>query len=376
MKRTALLLWGLFCATLAAQAQTPLRIVDATDQTPVAAASIFDARGNMVGFTLNDGTLSSIPDDSYPITIRSIGYELLTIAAPEEKDWLIFPTSYQLDAVVVVPAKCEVVKQTFYVREFISGGNSDTNRTAYKEYMTERFVPASQTSQYRESQKFEYPARVYTRVHSDGKDSLNYQSKSLKQLTVSKAGKGKSKQKSMKVPDSFLTADGSTTVTHEEMGKSGPTLFMKQKEGTLTVVRDVLSKKKNHVWSPWFLKVLGVTLTIQKCYATVNYRTNAEGVYTDKDQLDETIVMELAMEGKMVRKMTKSDEPVQMKAMMEAYLVENEYMTIQEAQTAISNRPEEIPIVVPERATPLNAATRQLIEEVMTYVANHPEQTE
>lgn len=376
MKRTALLLWGLFCATLAAQAQTPLRIVDATDQTPVAAASIFDARGNMVGFTLNDGTLSSIPDDSYPITIRSIGYELLTIAAPEEKDWLIFPTSYQLDAVVVIPAKCEVVKQTFYVREFISGGNSDTNRTAYKEYMTERFVPASQTSQYRESQKFEYPARVYTRVHSDGKDSLNYQSKSLKQLTVSKAGKGKSKQKSMKVPDSFLTADGSTTVTHEEMGKSGPTLFMKQKEGTLTVVRDVLSKKKNHVWSPWFLKVLGVTLTIQKCYATVNYRTNAEGVYTDKDQLDETIVMELTMEGKMVRKMTKSDEPVQMKAMMEAYLVENEYMTIQEAQTAISNRPEEIPIVVPERATPLNATTRQLIEEVMTYVANHPEQTE
>ncbi len=373
MKRTALLLWYILLLTITIQAQTPLRVVDATDQTPVAAATIFDARGNVVGFTLNDGTLSSIPDGSYPITIRSIGYELLTIPSPEERDWLIFPTSYQLDAVVVVPTKCEVVKQTFYVREFISGGNSAEHRTAYKEYMLERFVPASKTSQYRESQKFEYPARVYTRVHSEGKDSLNYQSKSLKPSAVSRAGKGKSKQKAIEVPDSFMTADASTVVTHEELGKSGPTLFMKQKEGTLTVVKDVLSKKKNHVWSPWFLKVLGVTLNIRKCYATINYQTNSEGVYTDKDQLDETIVMELDMQGKMVRKMSKSDEPIKMKVMMEAYLVENEYMTLQEAQSAISNRPNEIPMVVPKRATPLNAATRQLIEEVSAYAANHPE---
>ena len=37
------------------------RVIDATDHTPVSAASIFDAAGNMVGFTWNDGEFSEIP---------------------------------------------------------------------------------------------------------------------------------------------------------------------------------------------------------------------------------------------------------------------------------------------------------------------------
>ncbi len=46
------------------------RVVDAVTQTPVAAASIFDADGNMVGITSSDGAFIEIPETAYPISIR------------------------------------------------------------------------------------------------------------------------------------------------------------------------------------------------------------------------------------------------------------------------------------------------------------------
>ena len=63
------------------------RVIDATDHSPVSAASIFDASGNMVGFTWSDGVFSEIPTTAYPVTIRCMGYEQLVIERPENKTW-------------------------------------------------------------------------------------------------------------------------------------------------------------------------------------------------------------------------------------------------------------------------------------------------
>ena len=71
----------LFCAPANAQK----RVVDAETHSPIAAASIFDAVGNMVGFTWSDGVFSEVPETAYPITLRCMGYEPLVIERPEEK---------------------------------------------------------------------------------------------------------------------------------------------------------------------------------------------------------------------------------------------------------------------------------------------------
>ena len=53
------------------------RLVDATDQSPISAASIFNAAGNLVSLTWSDGDFSDVPESVYPITICCIGYESL-----------------------------------------------------------------------------------------------------------------------------------------------------------------------------------------------------------------------------------------------------------------------------------------------------------
>ena len=75
------------------------RVVDAETQSPVAAASIFDGAGNMVGFTWSDGSFSKVPESAYPITLRCMGYEQLVIERPEEKTWEMTPIAYELEEV-------------------------------------------------------------------------------------------------------------------------------------------------------------------------------------------------------------------------------------------------------------------------------------
>ena len=68
MNKVFLLFWAALLLALPAKAQR--RVVDATDKLPVSTASIFDATGNVVGLTWDNGDFSKIPDAAYPITIR------------------------------------------------------------------------------------------------------------------------------------------------------------------------------------------------------------------------------------------------------------------------------------------------------------------
>ena len=128
MKQLLLLSIGalLCCSPVVAQK----RVIDATDHSPVSAASIFDASGNMVGYTLSDGTFSEIPESAYPITLRCIAYEQLVIESPEDKTWEMTPSVYNLEELVIVPVKRNILKQTFYVREYFSM-SSETDTTSF-----------------------------------------------------------------------------------------------------------------------------------------------------------------------------------------------------------------------------------------------------
>ena len=71
MKRHLIII---ICLLLSVSAYAQQRVIDATDSIPVSVASIFDFDGNVVGYTMDDGTFSEIPETAYPITIRCLGY--------------------------------------------------------------------------------------------------------------------------------------------------------------------------------------------------------------------------------------------------------------------------------------------------------------
>ena len=345
----------LFCCPVDAQE----RVIDSTDRSPISAASIFDATGNMVGFTLSDGVFSEIPTSAYPITLRCMGYEQLIIERPENKTWEMTPIVYELEEVVVVPVKRNILKQTFYVREYFSMSSETDTVTFFNEHMADRFVPTSKDVKFGGNTELRLlESRQYGHYQLFGQDSITTDPESP---FPSMATIFEPIDKEVTAPESFKEP-GNAVKLYEEPGKSGMGLIKKQNDRTFTFIADGLADTKGHKISPWPLKLLGCTMEFNQLYVTQAYRVNEKGVYLPNDLLEASFVMQADGRGKYLRKALKSDKPVVIRCMVEMYIVDRDYLSKEEAKKEYKNKPTGVKFVVPSTVPPLNEATRRLVE--------------
>ena len=335
------------------------RVIDAVDHSPIAAASIFDAAGNMVGFTWSDGEFSEIPETAYPITLRCMGYEQLVIERPEDKTWEMTPIAYELEEVVIVPIKRNILKQTFYVREYFSMSNETDTVTFFTEHMADRFVPTSKDARFSGDSKLRIlESRQYAHFQLFGKDSISTDPETLFPSMVTIFDP---LDQEVTAPESF-NEPGNAAKLHEESGKSGMSLIKKQNDQTFTIIIDGLADTKEHKLSPWPLKLIGFTMEFNQIYATQAYRVNDKGVYLPKDLLEASFVMQADGRGKYLRKALKSDEPIVIRSLIELYIVDRDYLSKEEAKEECKNKPADVKFVIPSTVPPLNEATRRLVE--------------
>ena len=331
------------------------RVIDAVNHSPVAAASIFDATGNMVGFTWSDGEFSEVPESAYPVTLRCIGYEQLVIERPEDKTWEMTPMTYELEEVVIVPVKRNILKQTFYVREYFSMSSETDTVTFFSEYMADRFVPTSKDAKFGGDSKLRIlESRQYAHYQLFGQDSITTNPETM---FPSMATIFEPIDKEIVVPESF-----NATKFHEVPGKSGTELILKQNDRTFTFSVDALADTKEHKISPWPLKLLGFTMEINQGYVTQAYRVNDKGVYLPKDLLEVSFVIQADGKGKYLRKALKSDKPIIIRCLNELYVVGYDYLSKEEAKEEYKNKPTDVKFVIPSTVPPLNEATQRLVE--------------
>ena len=352
-------------ATLPIAAQR--RVIDALDRLPVSTASIFDAAGNVIGLTGKDGGFSQIPDAAYPITIRSMGYEPLVIGHPEDKSWEMTPVYHDMGEVVVVPVKRNILKQTFYVREYFSMSNESDTVTFFIEHMADRFVPTSKDAKFGGSSKLRIlKSRQYAHFQLFGKDSISTDPETM---FPSMATIFEPIDNEIPTPKSFKES-GNTTKLHEEPGKSGISLIVKQNDQTFSMIVDALADTKEHKISPWPLKLLGFTMEINQGYVTQAYRVNDKGVYLPKDLLEVSFVIQADGKGKYLRKALKSDKPIIIRCLNELYVVDRGYLSKEEAKDEYKNKPTNVKFVIPSTVPPLNEATLQLVERANAETKN------
>ena len=335
------------------------RVIDATDHSPISSASIFDASGNMIGFTWSDDVFAEIPKSAYPITLRCIGYEQLIIERPENKVWEMTPTVYELDEVVIVPVKRNVLKQTFYVREYFSMSNESDTITFFVEHMANRFIPTSKDAKFGGNSSLRIlDSHHYSRYQLAGNDSIiaNPESPFPSMLSVFDLN-----DKEVIAPASFKEP-GNTNKLHEESDKSGIALIQKQNAQTFTMIKGVLSEGKKHIVSPWPLKLLGLTMDFNQLYATHAYHVNDKGIYLPKDLIEASFVMEADGRGKYLRKALNSEKPIKIRTMIELYIVDRDYLSKEEAKKEYKNKPSNVKFVIPSTVPPLNEATRRMVE--------------
>ena len=365
MKHTFILLICILLYFCPVQAQE--RIIDTIDHSPISAASIFDASGNMIGFTWSDGLFSEIPASAYPVTVRCMGYEQLVIERPENKTWEMTPIAYELEEVVIVPVKRNILKQKFYVREYFSMSSETDTVTFFSEHMADRFIPTSKDAKFGGNTQLRLlESRQYGHYQLFGQDSITTDPETMfpSMVTIFEPI-----DKEIAIPESFKEQE-KVTKFHEVPGKSGMELIAKQNDQTFTISVDALADTKDHKISPWPLKLLGFTMEFNQIYVTQAYRVNDKGVYQPKDLLETSFVMQADGRGKFFRKALKSDKPVVIRCMVEMYIVDRDYFTKEEAKAAYKNKPTDVKFEIPSTVPPLNEATRQMVERANAEAKN------
>lgn len=356
MKRFVLFFLGLLIFSNIITAQ--IKVIDATDNSPILAASILDASGNLIGITLINGDLPNIPKSAYPITVRCIGYEELSIETPTAKTWEMTPTSYELDEIVVIPIERNVLKQSFYVREYFSIHNDKDTVTFFIEHMAERFIPTTKDAKFGGNTSLRtLNSRCYSLFNIGGVDSVAFdaQSKFPSMLSLCELN-----DTQINAPESFKS-DTCATKLYQESDKSGMSLIQKQNAQTFTSIEDELAGKKNHSSSPWALKLIGMTLDINKNFSIHTYQANDSYIYQPKDLIEASFVMEADGKGKHIRKILKSENPVIVRSMIEIYLVDNTFLSNDEAKQEYKDKDRGLDFTIPSTIPPLNDATKNMV---------------
>lgn len=359
-KRALLSVISFLIAFTVANAQ--MRVVDALDKMPVSAASVFDASGNMVGFTTADGILSDVQPQAYPITLRCMGYEQLTIGEPGDKTWEMMPVLYELDELVVSQEKRTVMKQTFYVREYISMLAHTDTVTVLVERMANRFVPISKDAKYGGNSSLKIlNSRMYARYKLMGKDSVAVDNdpEIPSMLSIMRLA-----DDAIAAPE-YFKADGSQAKTYEKPGKSGVSLLYRQNSQSFTVVEDMLAGKKEHNVSPWVFKLMGLSMDIRQLYTTQAYMVNEECIYKPEDMIEAGFVMESDGKGKILQKLFGTAHPAVIRIMVELYIVDRDYYSNDEAKEEYRNNSAKVGFKIPDTVPSLNGATKKMVERAV-----------
>lgn len=345
--------------TVCATAATPT-VVDRNDRAPIPGASVFDASGKMIGMSDANGTLPDIPHTNYPITIRSLGYNDLTLDAPDDSVMLT-ERIYQLPEITVGAADRNVVRLICYVREYTTVTGDNESTTMFAEHIVDYFLPrkgAKKVKTQRHPRKLGWRAFCHT-TDKNGLDSVSYPSSDTNMFTW--LDLIELDDKPVIAPDRMKNGAVSDSIG----GKSGLKTLYRQTDNSFTATYDALADKKGHTWSPMAFKLFGFTMDVNGMMLSQTFMRNKYGEYLPEDLTNASYTFNATGRGKWIRKAFNSDKPVDLKAYFEIYVVDREYLPADEAKELMKDDHLHMKVKRPTEAPALDAATRNLIDRVI-----------
>lgn len=305
-----------------------LTVVDINDKTPVSGVSVLSSNGLIIGFTDEDGEMS-IENGDLPLSLRSIGYESVTITDSQDTIFLT-PNVYTLTDIEIKPGDRPITRVITYAREYCTGATPSDTLQMYNEYMLEYFFAEGKVKGYDKSDARPYSRneRRYGRIaNSSGLDSVMRPKYNddiasisfLSNMTFLPNGIKEETEK-MKI--------GVKTDTIQ--GKYYPKFVYSKNDNFFTINCDALSDHKGHKWSPWFFKMFGMTMEIQKADWSLLYNSNEGGKYGIYDFIFGTYNLKVLGKGKFLKKMIGVKDAIDIYCFIEQYPVEIERLTIEE----------------------------------------------
>lgn len=278
MRYTFILLFiGCF---LTLSAKQSIAVLDAGDNSPIAAATVFGKGGNIIGMTDKDGAISGISDSDMPLTVRCLGYEPLTISEISGPHFMT-PGNFELGEFIVTPQDRPILRIVCYIREYTGGVTTRDTIQSFAEHMGDFYIPTTKVKKFKGSTSPRILKSIlYERYAStDGTDSVaspSFRRDDISWLDLVFLPKET-------VTETEAIAGGARV--DSTAGKHSLKTLSRKTDDMYVIKTDYLADKKNHTWSPTFFKLLGFTIDIKNMVGSWAYRANGTGQYRPADLL-------------------------------------------------------------------------------------------
>lgn len=337
------------------------RLVDAETKAPLPLASITDRSGNVVGMTDKTGEIPELQKDRYPITFNYMGYASLQVPKPVEYDVMMIQQNYELPEIVIIPGERPLLYLMGYMREVTSILSTSDSVTVFKESIVDFLVPVDKSKVKGWNKARELASKTYVRMsNSSGLDSVSNNHEYEYMLLGNSHSLIPS---SSKVPNKIRNTDVACDTI---MGKYYPKIIWWKNGDETRWYGDALANEKNHVTSPWALKLLGLTTDFSEI--SINYVFNTpDGDFinpTDLKQVSMTI--DMLAKGKLFKKTFDSSSPLNVRTYVELYLTDREFLSDEDGKRLKKEVPliEPAYILAPANANPLHPAIQRTVERV------------
>lgn len=345
---------------------TPIQVLDGSCNSPVEGATVISDRGLILGITDRNGEIYVNKNKDFPLTVRSVGYDPLTVSMITDTI-LLHPAIYELSEVTVKADERPIRKITSYAREFCSGASPSDTMQLYAEYMLVSYFDDQnkKIKGFKGSDRAKHPRavkRIARFSNSEGLDSISspddsdvVSSLSFYNFLVSIPYKD--------LPLREKIQSGSRT--DSVMGKYSSYAQYKKTDRNYIVSYDKLADYENHMMSPMIFKIFGMTMDIDRMQSTFIYQNTSDSVYTTEDFIYNSGTIHALAKGKMFG-LIFGKKDVEIDCYAEIYPVDIEYLSVEEYKEDRKDLKikEEMPFQTPKNLQPLPPAIERLVERV------------
>lgn len=298
-----------------------------------------------------------------------MGYEALSQSNLNVDTLFMDPASYTLNEVVVTPTDRPITRVVTYAREYCTGSTPNDTLQFYCEYMLEYYFADGKVKGYSKSHQSSNPLAVkrYGRIVKGNELDSVMRPKYDDDITTLSFMSNMAFVPYGKRELTDAMKEGALTDTIQ--GKYFPKYTFRLNNGNFSIDCDALSDYKTHSFSPWFFKMMGMTMDMKLGTWTLMYKQNDSGVYGITDFVYNTGNMRIIGKGKQLKKMIGVTDAIEINCYIEQYPVEIERLTVEEykeqKKTYYEHRED---FKMPDNVQPLAPAIQNLLNRVNSQI--------
>lgn len=349
------------CVMMAEGSTRNVVVADSVTRMPLPSASVFDRNGNTVGITDMRGRIPYISPESYPVTVRYLGFSEKTVSPFVAADTVFLQENIpELPEVIVESSRHRVLHMLAYVREYSTLSTYTDTVFLFREKMADYMLTPDKRVRFKgwSSPRLLACRSYYRFTDARGRDSVS----NVSNHHFSWSDWIGTPPASVLPHVLAHTESGSDTIR----GKYSATEIWTRNNSRVIVDVDVMADTNSRKWVPNLAGFFRNDLEFERFRVRFNYDNVAGDTVAPSDLTGYSYNIESNGRGHDMFMFNRVGEPFFVSTYAEVYMLDKEYITVKEAKKWDARKFDmsEIGIFEPPEAPALQPSIQELVDRV------------